>query len=194
MWVATFSQSLQTKGSESYTYNYPHVDGYNPCSASYLYYKGKHILNTRYVNYWYYNNGNYMFYDGTNIIRTKNFYSELNYAEGSEEKHNRLVPQFYQEMEETIDLPKHDFYSRGIEDIRLYSIGDKIKYIATTVGYHTTSGNRMIIGDYCIDNFNYTNSYLVHPPTETFLEKNWIPLILNNPESQYHQRELFIYR
>jgi hypothetical protein len=71
MWVATFSQSLQIKGSESYIYNYPHVDGYNPCSAAYLHYKGKHLLNTRYVNYWYYNNGNYMFYDGTNIIMLK---------------------------------------------------------------------------------------------------------------------------
>jgi len=194
MWVSTFSQSLKSKGSESYTYNYPHIDGYNPSSASYLYYKGKHLLNTRYVNYWCCDNSMYMFYDESNIIQTKNYYSELNYAEGCEKKHNHLIPQFYQEMEETIDLPKYDFYSRGVEDIRLYSIGDKIKYIATTVGYHNTCGNRMIIGDYCIDNYNYKNSYLVTPPTETFLEKNWIPIVLNNPESKYHKRELFVYR
>ena len=194
MWAATFSQSLKSQGSEVFQYDYPKVDGYNPSSAAYLFHKGKHLLNTRYVNYWYYNNGGYMFYDGTNIIRTKNVFSNLNYAEGCAPEYQRLIPQSYTEMEETIDLPKHDFYSRGIEDLRLYAVGDKVKYIATTVGYHTTCGNRMVIGDYCIDTFNYANSFLVHPPTETFLEKNWVPLVLNNPASPYHERELFIYR
>ena len=74
-----------------------------------------------------------MFYDDTNIIRTKNITSELDYdASGN------LIPLNYDEMAETIKLPKYDMYSRGIEDIRLYEHDGMLKYIATTVGYYST--------------------------------------------------------
>lgn len=172
-------------GIKKCLYKYPHIDGYNPGSASYLYYRGKHLLNTRYVNYWYYDNGGYMFYDGTNIIRTKNIASELVYdASGV------LVPSSYDEMTETIKLPKYDLYSRGIEDIRLYEHIGRLKYIATTVGYHNTNGNRMIIGEYNYETKNYSNSQIVEPPTDTWCEKNWVPV----PDPDGLDREMFIYK
>ena len=172
-------------GIKKNLYQYPHIDGYNPSSASYLFYRGKHLLNTRYVNYWYCDNGGYFFYDGTNIIRTKNIYSELVYdASGI------LVPSSYDEMIETIKLPKYDLYSRGIEDIRLYEHIGCVKFIATTVGYHNTNGNRMIIGRYNYETKNYSDSQIVEPPTDTWCEKNWAPL----PDPNGFEREMFIYK
>jgi hypothetical protein len=34
---------------------------------------------------------------------------------------------------------------------------------------------------------------VIEPPTDTFIEKNWVPLVLDNPASEFHGRELFIY-
>ena len=165
-----FSLNLRDLGATITKYDYPEIPGYNPGSASYLKHEGQHLLNTRYVNYWYYPDGGYAFYDGTNIIRSKNILSLLD---------ENLNPQFYCEMDESsIELPRHDTYSRGIEDIRLFADTETghIKYIATTVGYHGTGGNRMVIGNYDIETKTYSDSRIVQPPTDTWCEKNWVPL------------------
>ena len=165
-----FSLNLRDLGSTLTKYDYPEFPGYNPSSASYVKHNGTHLLNTRYVNYWYYNDGGYAFYDGTNIIRSKNILSVLD---------DNMAPQSYEEMDESsIDLPRHDTYSRGIEDIRLYvdKLENRVKYIATTVGYHGTGGNRMVIGNYDYDTKTYSESKIIQPPTDTWCEKNWVPL------------------
>ena len=72
---SNYTLNLTDLGTVQQIYDYPRIDGYNPGSASYIFYQGKHLLNTRHVNYWYYDNGSYMFYDDTNIIRTKNITS-----------------------------------------------------------------------------------------------------------------------
>jgi len=186
MWARTVSRRvLDMPGISTCIYAYPAIDGYHPSSASYLFHEGKYWLNTRYVNYWYYPDGWYMFYDGTNIIRSKNVLSELD--------EDTMLPLNYTEISETIDLPTYEMYSRGIEDVRLYGYGSQMKYIATTVGYHSTGGNRMMIGEYCIETGNLAESKVIEPPTDTFTEKNWVPLVLDNQASEYHGRELFIY-
>ena len=182
---SNYALNLNDLGTVQQIYDYPRINGYNPGSASYIFYRGKHYLNTRYASYWCCDNGSYMFYDGTNIIRTKNITSELDCdASGI------LIPLNYHEMTETIKLAKYDLYSRGIEDIRLYEHDGLLKYIATTVGYYSTGGNRMIIGDYNYETKNYSNSHIVEPPTNTRCEKNWIPI--TDPEGL--GRELFIYK
>ena len=182
---SNYALNLNDLGTVQQIYDYPRINGYNPGSASYIFYRGKHYLNTRYASYWCCDNGSYMFYDGTNIIRTKNITSELDCdASGF------LIPLNYHEMTETIKLAKYDLYSRGIEDIRLYEHDGLLKYIATTVGYYSTGGNRMIIGDYNYETKNYSNSHIVEPPTNTRCEKNWIPI--TDPEGL--GRELFIYK
>jgi hypothetical protein len=166
-----FSPKLRDLGSTKTEYNYPVIPGYHPGSASYLKTGGKHILNTRYASYWYYPDGGYMFYDGTDIIRTKNVLSILD--------GDSLIPHGYDEMDEsTINLPRHNTYSVGIEDIRLYEdeSDGRVKYIGTTVGYHGTGGNRMMIGNYDYETWTYSDSRLIQPPTETWCEKNWVPL------------------
>ena len=165
-----FSLNLRNLGSTLIKYPYPEITGYNPSSASYLKHNGKHLLSTRYVNYWNTANGAYLFYEGNNIINTKNIFSELD---------ENLIPIFYCEMDESsIDLPRHDTYSRGIEDVRLYVDGseNRVKYIATTVGYHGTGGNRMVIGNYDYETKTYSDSRIIQPPTDTWCEKNWVPM------------------
>jgi len=165
-----FSLNLRDLGSTLTKYLYPEIQGYNPSSATYVKHNGTHLLNTRYVNYWYYNDGGYAFYDGTNIIRTKNILSVLD---------DNMAPQSYAEMDESsIDLPRHDTYSRGIEDVRLFvdASENRVKYIATTVGYHGTGGNRMVIGNYDYETKTYSDSRIIQPPTNTWCEKNWVPV------------------
>ena len=176
---------LNKLGSTSMTIDYPYIGDYYPGSASYLFYGGKHLLNTRYVSYWICDNGNYAYPDGTSVIKTKNIYTRL-----ESDSSGSLLPVEHYEMDETIKLPKYDLYSQGLEDIRLYENLGCVKYIATTVGYHNTNGNRMIIGDYNYDTSNYSNSQIIDPPTNTICEKNWTPV--RDPDGL--GREMFIYK
>jgi Bacterial protein of unknown function (HtrL_YibB) len=192
--VKFFTKSLESLGAQKIVYDYPKFENqpetpmYLASSASYLETDGKLMLNTRYVNYWYHEEGYYMFgVEPPNTIRNRNFYSELD--------PNTMYPKFLTEMQETVDLPKYDNFSRGIEDIRLYQFQGKTKFIGTTVNYCKHNGNRMIIGDYIVDGSpHYENTKLVSSPENHHLEKNWVPMILNNPDSPFHNRELFIYK
>jgi len=182
-----FSQVLLGAGAKHYQYGYKDIDGYYPSSAAYVYWKGQYTLNTRYTNYWLNPEGYYVYLDGTNVIRTKNVYSELCFEEDADGE-LVLVPEHYYQMVENISLPKHDKHSRNVEDMRLYVNNHKIKFIGTTVGYHHTGGNRMIVGEYDTHHLQYTEEYIVEPPQDTWCEKNWIPLV--NREGE----EYFIYR
>lgn len=167
--------------SEITHYDYPAVSLFHPSSASYLKINGEHILNTRYVNYFFNGDGSYLFYDGSRVIQNKNFCSRLVFENGTS------IPADYEEMNEnTIDLPRYPMYSRGIEDIRLYERNGKARYIATSVGYHTTGGNRMVVGNYDYKRRAYSDSRIIAPPTDTYCEKNWVPLP--------GERELFVYK
>jgi predicted GH43/DUF377 family glycosyl hydrolase len=183
-----FSQVLIESGAKHCQYDYKDIDGYYPSSASYVYYKGQHILNTRYTNYWLNPEGYYVYLDGTNVIRTKNIYSELCFEEDADGE-PVLIPENYIEMVEDISLPEQNWHSRNVEDMRIYVNNHKVKFIGTTVGYHNTGGNRMIVGEYDIDHLQYKEECIVEPPENTWCEKNWIPLI-----SRKNAEEYFIYR
>jgi hypothetical protein len=151
------------------SYDYPKIDKFEPSSASYFYHNGEHVLNTRYVNYSYSSSGSYIINDPKQTIITKNIVSKLDCD---------FIPHSYGEMNESaIDLPSFNTYSIGLEDIRLYSFNDKLKFIATNVNYVGNRTNRMIIGNYDPDNLCYTDYNIIQPPTNTGCEKNWTPLI-----------------
>jgi hypothetical protein len=155
-------------------YNYPQIENFFPSSPAYLYHQGKQIVNTRYVNYSYYPNGRYNINHPDGTIITKNILTTLD---------DNLLPMSHSEMtENNIGLEHHDMYSVGLEDIRLYSYENTIKYIATNVNYIGHRANRMIIGEYNIDSHEFGNSKIIYPPTPTHCEKNWIPIIMNNEE------------
>ena len=176
---ATIAQVLKPD-SEEINYDYPYVALYHPGSASYLKFQGQHILDTRYVNYWYYENGSYLFYDGRNIIQNKNMFSRM------VEDNGVLMPMDYQEMrDETIELPRYNMYSRGIEDVRLYEHQGRVKFIATTVGYHTTGGNRMVIGNYDYKTLSYSDAQIIESPMDAYCEKNWVPIPSADGEERF---------
>jgi hypothetical protein len=157
-------------------YNYPDIENFYPSSPAYLYNEsnGDHILNTRYVNYSYSPSGYYSINDSKNTLITKNIVSILD---------NELIPFKFHEMDESqIELPVHDTYSIGLEDIRLYNYKDNIKFIATNVHFVGNRKNRIIIGDYKYMNNSYLNCKIIQPPIDTGCEKNWIPLVSKNEE------------
>jgi len=164
-------------------YDYPRILLFHSGSASYLKFNGEHLLNTKYVNYWYNTDGSYLFYHRDNIIRNKNMFSQLVLENGI------LMPTGYDVMkDDSIELPKYNMYSRGIEDIRLYEHNGRVRFIATTVGYHSTGGNRMVIGNYDYNTISYSDVKLIESPTNAHCEKNWIPI----PSSDGAER--FIYK
>ena len=148
---------------------YPYIENYRCSAISCVTTNiGKRYINARFVNYYILENGTYYYPDGTGKIRNINCVAEL--------EENELVVKngFTQVREEELQLiSREDAFSQGLEDIRIYLSNEKIKYIASTVGYGSTERIRMIVGDY--------NAYLGKLVNGTIIEtdcdeKNWIPL------------------
>jgi len=151
-------------------YDYPTIETYYPTSACYLFYNNKHYLNTRYVNYWIYPSGCYLFANGTRLIENKNMLCELD--------GETMKPVYYKELGEHIEIPvNREGISIGLEDIRLYEYQGGVKYIATTLGYSQCGKSRMIVGNYDIENARICDGTIIHPPHDTWCEKNWIPFV-----------------
>ena len=167
------------------SYDYKEIRNYFPSSAAYLFYKGKHWLNTRYVSYYLTDQCYYLYPDGTGVIKNKNILSQLKDHGGV------LVPMDYKEMDESscgLQEVKEHRFSRGLEDMRLYEFGGKVRFVATTVGYSQCSRARIVVGDYNIETQNYSNCHVIVPPNpDSWCEKNWIPIT-------YEGQEAFIYR
>jgi hypothetical protein len=165
-----------------------YIHGFYPTSASYLHYydvvteKPRHYLNIRYVNYWLFPTGYYRYMCDNNIIENKNVLCELG---------DDFMPltSTWRIMEDALDLPHFEgAYSHGLEDLRLYEIGGKIKCSATNLNHVDGSGrSRIIVGDYCVDSGTIRNGVVVQPPSETWCEKNWIPIV-------YQGEECFVYQ
>jgi hypothetical protein len=172
-------------------YNYPADDKFIPSSASHIYYKGHHFLNTRYVNYLIREDGSYFYLDPDSHIITKNFISLLN-------KNN--IPNSYVVMDDnSIDLKETEYPNGsccsiiGLEDIRLYEYNNKIRFIATNRNYAPINKNRMMIGDYNIETLKYDNCKMIGSPNDSIYEKNWIPIVTNKIENTSNMVEYFIY-
>lgn len=163
-------------------YPYKEIPGYHPMSASVYVSKDSktRILNTRYVNYRLTEHGAYIFYDPNHIIASKNVFSILD---------QEWVPVNYQEMEDPKpnDLPSKQIppcLFDGIEDIRIFSQNfDKgMNFLGTSINYSNMGSNRMIYGNYDINNYSLKDCYLLEPPYDSYCEKNWSP-IMNNQEN-----------
>jgi len=152
-------------------YNYPLIDNFSPGSASYLYFQGKHLLNTRYINYEIQPQGFYLYKNGKSFIENFNLFSELD---------NNLSPKFLLKMNDNIDLPSNaNSFSFGLEDIRLFEYNNCVFFIATNVNYSPTGTNRIIIGKYNINDQTYSDCRILNSPYNATYEKNWIPIVLH---------------
>ena len=156
-------------------HNYPVIPQFRPTSASYLKTAdGRRWLNTRYVNYWLYNNGCYGYPTSSHVIENKNMLCEL------DEEMTPIADTFVI-MDENIDLPPYagDVWSKGLEDVRLFTgvDGSGVRFIATNVNWSPTGKNNMMVGDYSIQDHRISNVQHIIPPGESWCEKNWIPIL-----------------
>lgn len=193
------SADLYTKGLTSRVlttaiYAYPEFSGYYASSASHVFHGGKHLLNTRYVSYWVYPNGYYRFHNDVRLIENRNIVSELDAK--------TMHPVYYRKMNKVYDTHENEIVSsyttrkivsEGLEDIRLYSLGDEVRFIATTYGFSQNERSRMMIGTYRVDELDYRNCQLIQPPVDSMCEKNWVPLPKYNTESGEWE-EWFVYK
>jgi len=177
-------------------YTYPAIEPFLPGSASYVEHLGKHYLNTRFVNYWMYPNGYYRFHSEDMVIENRNFCSLLDPLS--------LEPVDFSEMNEMtligvdgnlLEKPERAkrTFSVGLEDIRLFSANDRIRFIATNVEYSPVSKNRMVLGTYDLETFTYRDCQVLIPPDEnSWCEKNWIPVLHTLEDGTREER--FIYK
>ena len=167
-------------------YAYPPIEPFLPGSASYVEHLGEHYLNTRFVNYWMYPNGYYRFHNPDMVIENRNFCSLLD-PETLEPKN---FSEFYEQTIYGVDgnplkLPEREkrTFSVGLEDIRLFSVNDKIRFIATNVEYSPVSKNRMVLGTYDLATSTYRDCQVLIPPDpNSWCEKNWIPVVFSDEE------------
>ena len=179
------SRCLLSDTTESREYYYPPVDTYRPSSASHAFYRGQHVLNTRYVNYWYLDSGHCVIEHPHNWIISKNFVCILD-ADG-------MTPVDFVEMNSNIGLKPHEACFFGLEDIRLYVLNDELRFICTNIDFSPVGSNRMIIGKYNADKATYSGCRILTPPNpNSWCEKNWIPL--TKKEADGKESEWFIYK
>ena len=150
---------------------------FRPTSMSYLYYKGEHLLNIRYINYWLYPGGGYLIHHPERHIYTKNYFAFWNPSKGYE-------CSSINEMDDmSISLENYGGSIYGLEDIRLYEKQNEIYFIATNINYSGVGRNRMIRGKYNIEKRIYEDCLLLVPPNkDSWCEKNWIPIIKGGEE------------
>ena len=154
-----------------------------PSSPSYIEFGNKRILNVRYVNYEYLPSGHctrsrYICSLNKTVLLRDDLLTMM-------EDGNVIA---VKEDAETMGLPEPDSREtfQGIEDIRLYNYMNSLKFIATTVNFSGCGGNRMVVGDYCLQEggcYALKNAKVIFSPNK---EKNWIPFVpLREPYRNY---------
>lgn len=164
-------------------YDYPKIENYEPMQCSHIEYAGRHYINTRYVNYWYKEDGIMYILNEKGHIITQNMLSELDTVSWRPKGYTRM------REDETLGLPiKENVAFHGLEDIRLYEYDGKIKFIATSINNASPSSfASMIVGEYDVDTAGYRNCTVIGSPYDCWCEKNWIPVVSGG-------EELFIYK
>jgi hypothetical protein len=82
-----------------------------------------------------------------------------------------------------IGLPTYDKSVMGLEDVRLYTSGGKLRYVATNKSHSISQRIRIMVGDYSAEMAMFETGQIIDPPTNTWCEKNWIPIGKSNNNS-----------
>ena len=166
-----FSRCISAEtGQKTVRYEFPEKPGFYPSSSSYICFGGEHILNVRYVNYRLDEYGRYHINHPAGNLETLNLRCYLT------EDLNNILPNPEFMWEGMIGLRQYDKSITGLEDVRLFESGGQLKYIATNKSYHVAQKIRMITGDYSATMAMFENGLILEPPTDTYCEKNWIPI------------------
>ncbi len=141
------------------------------------------LLNVRYVNYRIQGDGSYLMSENTVLarhhdLRTRNV-SLI------------MTNDFEIIKEEEMTVPQERIHVRnirGLEDIRLFRKGHQIHFSASTCEYSHNGCIQEIQGVYNIDTHQLTDLEQMHSPTDSLVEKNWIPF-----NQAYGTPSVFIY-
>jgi len=147
------------------SYAYPRVEGYEPTSSSFLTYRGVPLLNIRYVNYRLTAGGKYMIHDKEGFLRTQNVLALL------DDSLTRIECSTVLAIRTSIAQTCVGIH--GLEDVRLYEEGGRVRFVATQREWSPSRQNRIVRGD--VVGTCLTNLEVMEPPTHTGCEKNWIP-------------------
>ena len=161
--------SVETR-QQTIRYTFPEKPGFYPSSSSYIKWGDDHILNVRYVNYKLDEYGRYHINHPQSHLQTENLRCYLT----DDFKTIKPDPEFM--WEGMMGLREYDKSITGLEDVRLFPAGDRIKYVATNKSYHLMQKIRIIIGDYSASMAMFESGQVLEPPTDTYCEKNWIPI------------------
>lgn len=156
---------------------------YNPSSIGYVQDSSdRHWINIRFVNYTLTHQGSYIYLDNSRIIKTKNAVCELFFDENG----NVVGSENVKEMSETsIQLPisTEGYFAEGLEDIRLYNVQDRMRFIASTNNYSSRGRIQMVVGDYLPELGEYRRTTIIESPNlVSKQEKNWTPFVRNDQE------------
>ena len=137
---------------------------------SICHWNGQTVLNTRFVNYEILGNGSYYIKHPQHHLHTRNVCSFMNCP-------HRLGA-FREMFESSGELEDHCNNIYGLEDLRLYvgNAHNDLFFIATNASHVKNNTSRIIRGIYDIEKNLCRNLCIIEPPTNTFCEKNWIPL------------------
>lgn len=138
----------------------PFGDDFKPSAISIDKYP---FANVRYVNYWMANGEYFTMHNCP--VQTENAYINL--------ETNEVIMKM---KDSSITLPRFDTHVKGLEDIRLFHIGDSIKFTATSVREYEKDMVRVITGDYDKDCGEYKNVSILSSPVNSTCEKNWLPI------------------
>jgi tetratricopeptide (TPR) repeat protein len=165
----------------------PILDNYCSSSSSIIEYNNKLLMNVRYVNYRIQSNGSYLMYGDNGSLGSEHHVKTKNGLVYLDDKYKLINSPI---LFDTVlkDVKTQETHIKGLEDIRLFTFKNKIHYVAVTKEYSYNENIRIILGEYDINNLKHINNHPLHPPEETWCEKNWIPI--NHKDEEI----LFIYK
>jgi len=179
--------------TKSVRYNYPDIGpNFVPTSVAYLHdtssLVSRDILNVRFVNYIIQPNGCYIIHDPQSHLYTRNMSAVLLDDDSIDEMKEMLV--------EEDELVNYGGKYYGLEDVRLYQLAGEstVRFVCSNSNHIPNLKIRIMSGIYDLDNGLCRDMRILHPPTDTYCEKNWIPLPSAPSEFADAGGEYFIYR
>jgi glycosyltransferase involved in cell wall biosynthesis len=149
---------------------FPMFEEYCVSSCSVVPWRGRLLMNTRFVNYSIDGGGGYHMRSADGNVKTKNgftFLSDMFYP-------TEAVKMMKEEPERV--YPKN---IEGLEDVRLFYHGDTLKFSASSKNLTDDDNIVIAVGDYDPDNARMHNIKVIQSPHGNSCEKNWISV----PES-----------
>ena len=148
------------------------VDGikYRAASPSIAKHNGSDLFNIRYVSYSVQSVPLIFHKDRNNTFTTLNY----NYNKDSKKIYKMQEIILHPDQHERIDT-----HIRGIEDLRLFELGGKLKFIGQSAEFKNKNSSmifNMVLGTYDFKNLNLLIEDIIESPYGTKVEKNWIHL------------------